>query len=264
IGNRLSAPAHRKIGQPPKGLNADDVSIISSGKKRIRGWLIRSYQEKGVIILMHGIRGNRRAMTERATFLHANGYSVFLFDFQAHGESDGEYITFGYCESEDARAAVSFVKKKYPFQPVAIIAQSLGGAACLIGDIPIKADALILESVYPTIEEAVANRLEIYLGKIGRYLTPILTIQLQLRFDINPAKLRPEYGIKKVRCPVFVISGGADRRTTSAETKRLYHAAPEPKELWIIENAGHNDLYRFAKARYERRVLEFLEVMSGT
>ncbi len=258
IGNRLVSPAHKKIGPPPIGLKAHNITIKFSDK-RIKGWFLRSEEKNGIIILMHGVRGNRTAMTERAKFLYKNGYSVLLFDFQAHGESSGEYITFGYLESEDARAVVSFIKKQYPSQPVAVIGQSLGGASCLIGDHPIEVDALILESVYPTIEEAVANRLEIYTSKISRFLAPIFTIQLRLRFGINPDKLRPINGIKRVNCPVLIIGGSADRRTTLLETKRLYYAASKPKELWIIQNAQHEDLYQFAKNRYEKRISDFLK-----
>ncbi len=252
------APVHKKIGPPPPELKAENITI-SSGEKRIKGWLLRSERKDGIIILMHGVRANRTAMTERAKFLYKNGYSVLLFDFQAHGESSGEYITFGYLESEDARAAVSFAKRQFPLQPVAVIGQSLGGASCLIGDYPIEVDALILESVYPTIEEAVANRLELYTGKISRFFTPMLTIQLRLRFGISPGKLRPVNGIKRVSCPVFVIGGSADRHTTLPETERLYHAASEPKELWIIQNARHEDLYQFEKSRYEKRISDFLK-----
>ncbi len=257
-GSKLSAPVHRSAGQLPKDLNAENISFESAGKKSIKGWLVRSHKQCGAVVLMHGIRGNRRSMTDRAKFLHANGYSVLLFDFQAHGESQGDHITFGYSESRDARAAVNFMRSEYPLQPVAVIGQSLGAASCLIGDSPINADALILESVYPTIEEALANRLEIYLGKFGRYLTKIFVVQLQWRFDIDPAELRPIEGIKKIRCPVLIAGGGADRRTTLSETKRIYKAAPEPKELWIIQNAGHADLHSFAKQEYEERILGFL------
>ncbi|MCP4349851.1 MAG: alpha/beta fold hydrolase [Desulfobacterales bacterium] len=258
-GSKLSAPVHRSVGQPPKDLNAEKVSFASAGRKSIKGWLVRSHKQYGNVVLMHGIRGDRRLMAGRAKFLHANGYSVLLFDFQAHGESEGDHITFGCSESRDARAAVNFMRSEYPLQPVAVIGQSLGAASCLIGDSPINADTLILESVYPTIEEAVANRLEIYLGKFGRYLTKILIVQLQWRFDIDPGKLRPIEGIKKIRCPVLIAGGGADLRTTLSETKRIYEAAPKPKELWIIQNAGHVDLYSFAKQEYEERILGFLK-----
>lgn len=257
-GSKLSASVHCPVGQPPKDFNAEKVSFASTGGKSIKGWLVRSYKQCGAVVLMHGIRGNRCSMTDRARFLNAHGYSVLLFDFQAHGESEGNHITFGYLESQDARAAVNFIRSEYPLQPVAVIGQSLGAASCLIGDSPINADVLILESAYPTIEEALANRLEIYLGKFGRYLTKIFVVQLQWRFNIDPGKLCPIEGIKKIRCPVLIAGGGADRRTILSETRRIYKAAPKPKELWIIQNAGHVDLYSFAKKEYEEHILGFL------
>ena len=49
-------------------------------------------------------------MVPRARLLAAAGFSVLLFDFQAHGESTGDRITFGRLEGLDARAAVAFVR----------------------------------------------------------------------------------------------------------------------------------------------------------
>jgi fermentation-respiration switch protein FrsA (DUF1100 family) len=106
IGSRLVAPVHKKIGRPPVGLKAVDITI-NSGERRIKGWLLRSEGKNGIVILMHGLGGNRTAMIERAKFLNKNGFSVLLFDFQAHGESSGEYITFGYLESDLGLRSVS-------------------------------------------------------------------------------------------------------------------------------------------------------------
>jgi RNA polymerase sigma-70 factor (ECF subfamily) len=38
----------------------------------------------------------------------------------------------------------------------------------------------------------------------------------------------------------------------------LFAAASRPKELWAVEGAGHENLYTFTKAEYERRVGDFL------
>ncbi|MCP4219359.1 MAG: alpha/beta hydrolase, partial [bacterium] len=229
------------MGPPPKGLDARKVEFNSLSGSLIRAWLIYGDKQKAAVILMHGVRADRRSMIGRARFLAENGYSVLLFDFQAHGESQGEQITFGYRESEDARAAVSFMRKLFPDRLVTVIGSSLGGVACLTGKKPVDADALVLEAVYPAIDEAVANRMEIYLGKPGRLLTPFLTMQLQWRIGISTRDLRPIDGIRKVRCPVFIIGGEADRRTPLNETECLYKNAAGPKKIWIVRNAGHVD-----------------------
>jgi fermentation-respiration switch protein FrsA (DUF1100 family) len=57
---------------------------------------------------------------------------------------------------------------------------------------------------------------------------------------------------------LLIIGGAADRHTTLAETRMLYEAANEPKQLWIVAGAAHVDLQQFAPAEYQRTVLAFL------
>jgi fermentation-respiration switch protein FrsA (DUF1100 family) len=59
-------------------------------------------------------------------------------------------------------------------------------------------------------------------------------------------------------CPVLLIGGTLDRHTTVADTERLFAAAREPKELWLIPNAAHVDFLEFAGEAYRRRILAFL------
>jgi len=44
-----------------------------------------------------------------------------------------------------------------------------------------------------------------------------------------------------------------------ADTQRLYAAAREPKELWLIPDAAHVDYLRTSGAEYQRRVLAFFD-----
>jgi len=116
----------------------------------------------------------------------------------------------------------------------------------------------VLESVYPTIEEAVANRLKLRLGSFGSALTPLLVWQLPLRLGVAPEQLRPIAGVARLAAPVLVISGANDQHTTRGETLRLFEAVLEPKALWIVEGAAHVDLHRFDPQAYESRVGAFL------
>ncbi len=56
---------------------------------------------------------------------------------------------------------------------------------------------------------------------------------------------------------MFVIGGTDDRLTRIGETREMFAAAAEPKQLWEVEGAGHIDLERFARPEYRRRILEF-------
>lgn len=253
----LAAPNAAVIGPPPPDLKAESVGFQSQSGSYIRGWFIAGKGDAPVIILMHGIRANRLSMIDRARFLAVAGYSVLLFDFQGSGESPGEQITFGYLEAMDARAAVRYVRGRLPGAKIGVIGSSLGGAASVLGDRPLQVEGLVLEAVYPTIEEAISNRLALRLGHAGRHLAPLLVSQIDTRLGVDPKNLRPIERMLDIGCPLLLVAGERDDRTTLEESQRLFRAAPEPKEIWIIKDASHVDFHRHAPAEYEARILGF-------
>jgi fermentation-respiration switch protein FrsA (DUF1100 family) len=259
IGGSLAAPNNRIIGEIPSDLIGQDVQFKSQSGSMLRGWFLPAKNGMGTVILMHGVRANRLNMLNRARFLTRAGYSVLLFDFQAHGESSGEYITFGYLESKDAQAAVEFLHQNNQRDKIGVIGVSMGGAASLLATPPLEVDALILESVYPTIEEAISDRITMRLGKLGTIFTPLLTFQLKPRLGVGPEELRPIEKADEVILPKYFIFGTEDRHTRIDESRRLYAHAANPKEAWAIDGAGHVDLHEYSKDEYERRVLDFLE-----
>ena len=259
-GTLLSSPYPSNVGEAPKDLNAQQVAFQSSSGNTLSGWFIPGQSDKGGILLMHGIGANRLQMLERARFLNKYGYSVLLFDFQGHGESQGKQVTFGYLESFDANTAFDFLKNKLINKTIGVIGVSLGGAAALLGNVVNgNADALVLESVYPTIEEAVANRLIMRLGGIGEYLVPLLTLQLKPRLGFSAKELRPIEKIAQTKGAVFIINGSADKHTTLSEAKRLHDNAHQPKEFWAVEGAAHIDIYKYKGQEYKNRILSFFE-----
>jgi fermentation-respiration switch protein FrsA (DUF1100 family) len=206
---------------------------------------------------MHGVRASRVSMLDRARFLARAGYSVLLFDFQSHGESAGKRITFGYLESRDARASVSFIRANAPGEKVGVIGVSMGGAAALLASPPLEADAMVLEMVYPTIDQAVSDRLSVRFGKWSRVFTPLLTWQLRPRLGASANALRPIDCVGSIHTPKLFIGGSEDQYTTLEESRQMFVTATEPKALWVVSGATHEDLCRFAGREYEQRILDF-------
>lgn len=243
----------------PQLFTGTTVSFPSRSGATLHGNLLRGTSGKGAVILMHGVRGHRGSMAGHADFLHRAGYSVLLFDFQAHGESSGAKITSGYLESMDAAAAVDFVSDKLPEEKIAVIGSSLGGAATILADPPLRIDGAILEMVYPDIERAVKNRIAIVLGNWARPLSCLLTWQLRPRLGVRADWFQACKKVRRMNCPKLIVGGANDRHTTLADTKDLFVNATDPKELWIVENAAHQDLHKLAREEYENRILAFLD-----
>jgi fermentation-respiration switch protein FrsA (DUF1100 family) len=255
----LARPAQARVGAAPLSLGADTVSFPSASGSVIHAWFARGHTGAGAVLLLHGVGADRRAMADRARFLHGAGYSVLIPDFQAHGESAGAHITFGALESLDAAAALDYLHAHAPGERAGVIGVSMGGAAALVGpNGPLPVDALVLESVYPTIRDAVRDRLRAWLGPLGPALTSPLLSMVGREIGVSPAALRPLDRIARVGAPVLIAAGTDDRYTPIAETRALYASAPAPKELWVVAGAGHVDLHAFAPAEYERRVGGFL------
>jgi alpha-beta hydrolase superfamily lysophospholipase len=234
VGWILARPVQRRIGEPPADLNAQSVTFQSESGAIVHGWWCPVEDSLGAVLLLPGVRANRLSMVDRAGFLRRANYSVLLIDLQGTGETKGDHITFGWKEGRDVLAAVRFIRKSAPSNRVAIIGSSLGGAAALLATPPLKVDGLVLESVYPTIEEATGNRLKIYLGPFGRLAAPLLLGQLPLRLGISANDLRPIDHVASVTCPILIMSGEKDRHTTAEETRAIFVRAKAPKDLWHL------------------------------
>ena len=260
----LSRPVRFAIGPPPPGLaNAETVHIASESGSLLSGWWLTGEPGDGCVVLMHGVRRSRRNMIRRAEVLHQNGFSVLLFDFQAHGESPGRRITFGGREAMDAAAAVAFARRRVPEERIGVIGVSLGGAAALLGPAPLPVDALVLESIYPDLHTVLGNRLRKHLGPTaGPVMAPLLRPLFELLMlpvlGVGPAALRPIDHIAAAGAPVLVASGTRDVSTTIAEARSLFARAAEPKQFWAVEGAAHVDLQRHDPDAYWRLVLPFL------
>ena len=256
VGSALVASANRPVGRP-QDLNVEDVAIDSRSGSTIAGWYCAHPDATAAVVITHGIGGTRSSLVERAKLFFDAGYSVLMIDLQAHGASPGKQITLGHLERHDVQAAVDYIRSHDPKLHIGVVGISLGGASALLGS-PLGIDALVLESVFPTIEEAIRNRIAARVGMLEPILSPMLLCQIQPRLGISLGELRPIESISKIGCPVLVMSGSEDLHTTEHETKTLYKNANDPKELAIFEGATHEDLQQQNPHQYRTVVLEFL------
>ena len=261
VGGRLVAPANRVV-QVPEDLAIEAFEIDSESGSTIAGWCLTNQSADSVVILLHPVRANRTAMLSRAKLFFESGFSVVMIDLQAHGESPGENITFGHLEKHDVRAAVNFAKEKFSGNKIGIVGWSLGGAAALLAS-PLDVDAMVLESVYPTVSHAVYDRVDMRLGGLKYVAAPLLLGQLKMRLGISTGDLRPIDFMDKVGCPVLILAGDKDLHTPMDESQMMIDAAKEPKELLTFVGAGHQDLYAFDQQQYREKVVEFLRVNLG-
>lgn len=255
---RLTRARPSIIGPPPDDFPfpIESVTFSTADHQTLNGWFVPAKKNAPAIVLLHGFGGSRKQMLPRARYFREQGYSVLLYDARACGESTGDAITFGFRERHDLIAAVSWLKV-HGHDRIACLGVSQGGATIAFAaeHLP-EIRCAICESVYDEMVHAVDHRTRHYLCVPGAVGACLMVPFAEHRLGFNIHDVRPVDHIAMLKCPVFVISGDCDDKTSPDDTHRLFAAAKEPKELWIVPDAKHQDLYRFPD--YPEKVHSFL------
>jgi hypothetical protein len=207
---------------------------------RIHGLWWEEPREGPVILFLHGNAQEVYSWSLVHRDLEPLACRLLLIDYRGYGKSEGEPHEEGLYR--DGAAALSWLEEQgIGMRDVIVFGKSLGGAvACGISQSkPLR--ALILESTFTS------------LAGVARRLFPFLPPGTALGESYESIEK-----ITRLSCPVMVIHGDSDELIPVEEGIALYEAAPEPKELYLVRGAGHNDVSTTAGDEYARRISSFL------
>ncbi len=260
----LTHPPRAPIDATPAqyGLPYENVSFAARDGVPLSGWWIRGTTRADRVVLVHGYRNNKAAMLDYAAFLARNGYGVLLFDLRGHGESADAPVTFAAREANDVLGAVDWLASRPQSRDLRIAAwgQSLGAATVLRAageDTRIR--AVIAESAFTSLREQIDASFTAFTGLPAFPFAPMVVTVGEWIIDVNQDAVRPLDSIARIAPrAVFIIHGARDPIMPLAGAHALYRAAREPKQLWVLDDAAHGDVWFYHHEEYERRVLEFL------
>jgi len=234
-------PDPHLIGTPADfGLQYEEVWFTAADGVKLHGWWVPKAGAP-VWLWFHGNAGNISHRLENIKLLVEEvGVQVFIFDYREYGKSQGRISREG--TFKDAAAAHRYViaSRGHPGSEVILFGRSLGTA--LATDLAVKnpCRALILESPFTNSQE------------MARLFAPFL-------FDWRPRVPYDNLGkIGYVRAPVMVIHGANDEIIPVDMGRRVFGAASEPKDLYIIPGAHHNDTYLVGGRTYVQRLRDFI------
>lgn len=208
---------------PPNG--AEDVWFTAKDGTRLHGWYFPS-RGTATIIYFHGNGGNVTNVGWLGESLAKRGFNVLLFDYRGYGLSSGSTLDEEdlYLDGEAAWEFVVNEKKAGP-ESVVLYGQSLGTAIAAETAIRRKAGALILESGFSSASSLAETALP--------WLPRFLHVLGRNRFE-SARKLGA------LRIPVLVSHGEPDEVIPAEESRALFSAANEPKQLLLVPGVGHN------------------------
>jgi uncharacterized protein len=214
------------------------------------------------IILLHGIGACKVQGANRAILLAKHSYNVVLFDLRSHGESGGQYCTYGYYEKEDLTTLIDDVLKRYGSnQKIAVWGSSLGGA------VAIQAMALDKRIKAGIIESTFANMR----GIVHDYAWNLMYIPFDFISDkaiyyaeriakFKADEVNPEESAKLIEQPVLMIHGVDDKRISIRYGMCIFkNLKSEHKEWYPVKGAGHLNVPIIGGKIYENKVLDFFD-----
>ena len=243
------------------GMPCKEIDFLSTDGKWLKGCLILKDRRQPTVILLHGLGTNKSDVIEFANFLYQADYNVFIFDFRAHGESEGMVSSFGYREQRDLEGAIKELSERSDITAgnYGVFGISMGAAvAIMVGERNPQIKAIVVDSPYLNLEKSISDHAK-FLYHFPKF--PIATFSIlayRLRFWVNSKSISPLKAIGQISPrPVFIINGEDDPRMLASDAKKLYEAAKEPKQLWLVPGAGHLEGYSVAGNEYKRRVVDF-------
>ncbi len=204
------------------GAGWDDVSYETTDGLVLHAWLHAPEAVEPTVIVFNGNAGNRGDRAGLGRSLAAIGVGVLLVDYRGYGGNPGRPSEAGL--AKDALAAIRFVEELAPSSPLVFFGESLGAAVSIEAATATSPAALVLRSPFTSLVD------------VGRVHYPWLPVGLLLK-DRYPSIER----IAGVDAPTLVILGSADSIVPSEQSRMIFEAAPDPKELVMIDGADHND-----------------------
>jgi len=213
------------------GLPFEDLQISVNARDHLHAWWIPSAMPSAKVLLV--FHGNGYVIEDmaggRAAGLHEAGATLLLVDYRGYGFSS-PIAPDESTVDEDAEAALNYLRRErnVPVDQVFVLGRSIGsGPATYLAAKYSGLGGLILESPFTSIDDA---------ARAIWYLR-IYPVGLILRTHFANASR-----ISSVRAPVLIVAGTSDTLTPLWMAERIFALASEPKQLYLVSHAGHDDL----------------------
>jgi pimeloyl-ACP methyl ester carboxylesterase len=236
---------------------------------------------RGMIVFAHEFKSDMYSAARYCQGLLNAGFDVFSFDFRNHGGSAYEenYNPLQWCsdhELNDILGAIAYVEdwleKEGRPREIGLFGISRGGAAAIIAawrHPEIK--AVVTDGAFST-DKVIEHFMKRWAGIFAKirfvYENHPPTFWRFLRWMLF-AECRRSLGVRfpSVRkalldldgTPILIIHGEKDGYIPVDQARMLYAVSTEPKYLWVVPNAKHNQSAIVTPIEYAERLVSFFD-----
>jgi fermentation-respiration switch protein FrsA (DUF1100 family) len=229
----------------------EDAYFITGDGVKLHGWYCAPQRKTGnnltpvsadvTILWFHGNAGNISDRKEMIVALLQLPAEIFIIDYRGYGRSEGSPSEEGLYL--DAKAAWDYLMNERGIgaHRIMILGKSLGGVPAIELATRVEPAGLIVQSSFTSVPD------------MARTLIPFLPgVLFRTKMD-SLSKVR------KVSCPKLFIHSPADEVVPYEMGRRLYDAAPEPKQFYEVQAASHNSTWLVGGKSYLETLRGFVQ-----
>mmetsp|Transcript_61780 Transcript_61780/g.143744 ORF Transcript_61780/g.143744 Transcript_61780/m.143744 type:complete len:402 (+) Transcript_61780:58-1263(+) len=242
----LGPPTFRLGGQL---FERSDLTVVGAGGLTLAcSWWqpkTRLAPELPCVVYMHGNASCRLEALDCLRPVLSMGLTLFAFDFAGCGLSQGEHITLGYREKDDARAVVEFLRASGTVSTIALWGRSMGAATALLhGHRDPSIAAMVLDSPFTSLEQLareVIDRAQLRHKPrvlIGAALR-LLRASVKRKAGLDILRLRPIEDVHRCFVPAFFVAGRDDQFIPPHHATAIFERYAGDKDM-ILVAGGHN------------------------
>lgn len=275
---------HEDLQPPTQGqaVNAGPTPVELTGREwletqALERWQIRSEDGLGLVgyylqantvttrtvILAHGYTSRGRDMGSFARFYReALGYNVLMPDARGHGESEGDYLGFGWPDRKDYMLWIEKVIEHLG-EDVQIVLHgiSMGGATVMMvsgEELPQQVKCVVEDCGYTSVYDELSHQLKRMYGLPAFPIMPATSLVTKMKAGYNFYEASALRQVEKTNLPILFIHGEEDRFVPVEMVWQLYEACQSEKDIYVVKGAGHGNAYGTDRAAYVQRVGDFV------
>lgn len=211
--------------QPPPCAEIEDVTLTCADKTCLHAWWLPCPDTKSAVLYLHGNAGNLSHRGKSVVKLRELlGASVLIVDYPGYGRSEGRPSEAGCYQAAEAAYEWLTREQGVAAKDLIIYGKSLGGAVAV--DLASRREhrALVLIKTFTSAPD------------VGSSAFPWLPVRWIMRNRFASIDK-----IAACQRPVFFAHGDADEIVSFSLGQRLFDAANDPKQFFVLPGSQHND-----------------------
>ncbi len=242
-------------------LKYSEMNIKSYDGIQLSGWYVSvTDTPANTIIIIHDLNEGKILYLDHLKQFHDRGFNVVVFDLRAHGSSGGTEFSPGLPTVTDVRIITDSVLARKGTKNIVFFGAGVGAAIALQSAVyDDRCRGLVLQSPFNTLENYLDRYSSEKWGVMSNFWLPVLRRNMAelLHYPVKELDLR--HIASYTTLPSLYIIGSTDNKIYTSETLQVFDAsASDKKELFLIRNAGHDNVAKTGGEGFYNRIAAFI------